>query len=124
MLLNVPAMPAEVPALCADRDMLPQVSPADAGLNTSAKAASKEDMDSLVVAHLMQLSEGTTSSFVWLLASYERAQNELRQLSPRLDQQAAQQARDGLAGIQELCVSYGGLLLADLFPQVRSCLSR
>ena len=73
-----------------------------------------------MVALLMQLSEGDTSSFVHLLASYERAQTELRQLSPRLDQQAAQQLRDGLTTVQELCVSYGGLLLKDLFPQVRA----
>lgn len=86
------------------------------GIDVAAAGATREDLDSLLVAQLMELSEGQESSFAYLLGCYDRAQLESRNLSPR--QPDVQQSQEALAAVQELCVSYAGLLLRDLFPQV------
>ena len=86
------------------------------GIDVAAAGATREDLDSLLVARLMDLSEGQDSSFAYLLGCYDNAQTESRNLSLR--QANAHQCQEALAAVQELCVSYAGLLLRDLFPQV------
>ena len=99
-----------------------KLSPESYSISLAASGATREDLDSLLVARLMDLSESENSSFYYLLSCYDSSQTELRAISSRTP--AVQQLQEALTAVQELCVSYAGLVLRDLFPQVSYSLAQ